>query len=198
MIPVNEVATPAGFKKKAKLPGEAWLKANPGAIRPKAFWIPFTPKLAEGFDHLCGYAAMLDPTGGTVDHFISFKNRPDLAYEWSNYRFASGPLNSSKRNADAAVLDPYDVGVGWFEIILPSLQLRLTSQVPAAYKAKAEYTLNRLQLRDGERVIRWRWAWYELYLQGKLSIDGLRQVAPLIAAAVDKQRPNSTRAATKK
>jgi hypothetical protein len=122
MIPVNEVATPAGFKKKAKLPGEAWLK----------------------------------------------------------------------------VLDPYDVGVGWFEIILPSLQLRLTSQVPAAYKAKAEYTLNRLQLRDGERVIRWRWAWYELYLQGKLSIDGLRQVAPLIAAAVDKQRPNSTRAATKK
>ncbi len=122
-----------------------------------------------------------------MDHFLSWKNRPDLAYEWSNYRFASSPMNASKQNADDAVLDPYEVGPGWFEIILPSLQMRVTDAVPAAFRAKAEFTLKRLKLRDGETVIRWRRSWYELYLDGNLALDGLRSVAPLIAAAVERQ-----------
>jgi hypothetical protein len=187
MIPVKRVREPQDFKAKVKVPGDAWRKANPSAVRPKAFWAPYTHKLAAGFEHRCGYAAMFDPTGGTVDHYLSLKNRPDLAYEWSNYRFVSGPLNSSKQNADRAVLDPYEVDQGWFEIILPSLQLRVTSVVPGALKEKAEYTLRRLQLQDGERVIRWRKSWYDMYQQGKLSLEGLQWVAPLIAVAVQRQ-----------
>lgn len=187
MIPVTKVRKPRGFDAAVKQPGNAWLAKNPTAKRPRALWEPYAPTLAAGFGDLCGYAAMHDPTGGTVDHFLSFKSRRDLAYEWSNFRFASAPLNSSKRNADAAVLDPFEVGVGWFEIILPSLQLRLTDAVPKAYRAKAEFTLRRLNLRDGERIIRWRQSWYQMYTSGQLSLDGLRQVAPLLAAAVDAQ-----------
>lgn len=130
---------------------------------------------------------MYDHTGGTVDHFLSFKHHRDLAYEWRNYRFASGPLNASKRDADDAVLDPFEVGAGWFEIILPSLQMRVTDVVPADYRAKAEFTLKRLKLRDGERVIRWRRSWYRMYTNGQLTLDGLRTVAPLLAAAVEAQ-----------
>ena len=48
----------------------------------------FTTHLSDGFGNLCGYAAMHDPTGGTVDHFLSFRHHRDLAYEWGNYRFA--------------------------------------------------------------------------------------------------------------
>jgi hypothetical protein len=118
--------------------------------------------------------------------YLSYRNRPDLAYEWTNYRFASAPLNASKKHADDSVLDPYEVGAGWFEIILPSLQLRATSAVPLALREKAEYTLKRLRLRDGERVIRWRRQWYAMYQQGKLPLAGLRDVAPLIAAAVER------------
>lgn len=187
MIPVAKVPKPRGFDAKAKLPGNAWLAEHPQAQRPPALWAPYTAHLSEGFADLCGYAAMHDPTGGTVDHYLSFRHRRDLAYEWSNYRFASEPLNSSKRNADAAVLDPFEVGAGWFEIILPSLQLRVTNAVPAALRAKAEYTLQRLKLRDGERVIRWRKSWYDMYLSGRLTLDGLRGVAPLLAAAVETQ-----------
>ena len=84
----------------------------------------------------------------------------------------------------AAMLDPYQVGEGWFEIVLPSLQMRVSDAVPAAMKAKAEHTLQRLKLRDGERVIRWRQSWYILYCSGGLTLDGLRQVAPLLASAV--------------
>ena len=187
MIPVAKVKKPRGFDAKVKVPGIAWLAKNQTARRPPALWGPYTAGLAEGFGNLCGYAAMYDHTGGTVDHFLSFKHHRHLAYEWSNYRFASGPLNSSKGNADDTVLDPYEVGAGWFEIILPSLQMRLTDAVPAAYRTKAEFTLKRLKLRDGERVIRWRRSWYKMFISGQLNLDGLRTVAPLLAAAVEAQ-----------
>jgi hypothetical protein len=186
MIPVAKVKKPKDFDAKVKAPGDQWLKDNPKAKRPKALWTPYTKTLADGFAGLCGYAAMHDPTGGTVDHYLSFKNHPKKAFDWSNYRYASGTLNSSKRNADDTVLDPFEVQAGWFEIELPSLQMRVTDAVPIAFRAKAEYTLTRLGLRDGERVLRWRQSWYEQYLSGNLTVDGLRKWAPLIADAVEK------------
>ncbi len=184
VIPVARVRKPLGFDKNVKSPGNQWLRDHPDAKRPKAFWERYTPDLARGFGHLCGYAAMLDPTGGTVDHYRSFRNHRGLAYEWSNYRFASAPLNSSKQNADTEVLDPYEIGPGWFEILLPSLQMRATEKVPTGLRAKAEFTLTRLQLRDGERIIRWRRSWYAAYCSGQLTLEGLQTFAPLIAAAV--------------
>lgn len=187
MIGVAKVKKPTGFDAKVKTPGDLWLKANPGAKRPKALWEPYTAILSEAYRNRCGYAAMLDPTGGSVDHYLSFKNHPALAYEWSNYRFASNTLNSSKRNADASVLDPQEVQPGWFKILLPSLQMVATDAVPKSHKAKAEFTLTRLKLRDGERIIRWRRSWYQMYLDEKLNLDGLRDVAPLIAEAVEAQ-----------
>lgn len=185
MIPVPKVKRPKEFNAKVKAPGDTWLKANPEAKRPKALWGPYTATLSEGFSDLCGYAAMYDPTGGTVDHFLSFKNHRHLAYEWGNYRFASETLNKSKQNADDSVLDPYEVGDGWFEIVLPSLQMKITDAVPVKYRGKAEFTLKRLKLRDGERIIRWRQSWFNMYLSGELTIAGLRRVAPLIASAVE-------------
>lgn len=187
MIPVAKVRKPRGFDTKVQMPGSTWLARNPTAKRPPPLWAPYIASLADGFNNLCGYAAMYDPTGGTVDHFLSFKHHRNRAYQWSNYRFASAPLNASKGDADAAILDPHEVGAGWFEIMLPSLQMRVTDAVPAAYRAKAEFTLKRLKLRDGERVIRWRRAWYRLYTEGRLTLEGLRTVAPLLAAAVETQ-----------
>ena len=187
MIGVAKVNEPPGFQAKVKTPGDQWLKANPGAKRPKALWEPYTATLSEAYENRCGYAAMLDPTGGSVDHYLSFKNHPTLAYEWSNYRFASTTLNSSKRNADATVLDPQEVKPGWFKILLPSLQMVATDAVPKSHKDRAEFTLTRLKLRDGERIIRWRLSWYQMYNAGKLNLAGLRNVAPLIAEAVEAQ-----------
>ncbi|UZE22974.1 hypothetical protein LOY67_23670 [Pseudomonas sp. B21-056] len=186
MIPVAKPDEPDDFEKNVRTPGNQWLKDNPGAARPSPFWNKCATELADHYSNLCGYAAMLDPTGGTLDHYLSYKHHPELAYEWSNYRFASGTLNSIKKTADDTVLDPHEVGAGWFEIILPSLQMCTTDAIPAAYRAKAEYTLKRLNLRDGERIIRWRQSWYSMYKRKKLPLEGLREVAPLIADAVEK------------
>ncbi len=187
MIRVGRVPEPPAFDREARQPGQAWLAARSDVKRPKDFWSPFKNELRDGFRSLCGYAAMFDPTGGMIDHYLSYRNHPHLAYEWSNYRFASSTMNSIKNRADEAVLDPYEVEDGWFEIILPSLQMRTTEHVPPELRARAEATLSRLRLRDDERLIRWRQSWYEMYRDGELTLDGLQRVAPLIAAAVRKE-----------
>ena len=187
MIHFDPVSEPADFDKKARKRGAAWLKSHPKAKRPYDYWTPFKPALADGFGNLCGYSAMVEPVG-TVDHFVSVKTDKSLAYEWDNYRYSAEWMNKSKQNADGAVHDPFEVQEGWFELLLPSLQLRLTDSVPPGQLDKARFTLKRLHLEHDERIIRQRRSWYRMYQQGKLSLGGLHEVAPLIARAVEKQQ----------
>jgi hypothetical protein len=187
MIRFERVPEPYDFDRLARTPGLAWLAAHPDAKRPKDYWSPFKPQLADGFRQLCAYSAMWEGVG-TVDHFRSCKRHPHLIYEWSNYRYASAWINSSKQNADDQILDPHEVEDGWFEILLPSLQLVVTDAVPPERRAQTEHTLKRLHLRDDERILRLRREWYRLYQEGKLTIEGLHERAPLIARAVEKAR----------
>lgn len=179
------VPEPKAFDCEVRQPGLRWLETHPDASRPRPYWTRFKPALAEGFRNLCGYSAMFEPVS-TVDHFISWRNDASLTYEWSNLRFASQWINSSKQTIDEQVLDPYEVEDGWFEITLPSLQLVLTENIPDKFRKRAEFTLIRLRLRDDERVIKQRRVWYRLYREGKLPLEGLREMAPLIARAVEK------------
>ncbi|MGK7905311.1 MAG: hypothetical protein AB4352_28670 [Hormoscilla sp.] len=178
---------PPEFDSKVRQPGNNWLAKNPQLQkRPRDYWSAFKSDLADGFGNLCGYSVMYEPVG-TVDHYLSCDNYRHLAYEWSNYRYASAWVNSSKGNIDDRVLDPFEVGDDWFEIILPSLELVLTDKIPAEARRRAEFTLTRLRLRDDERVLRQRQQWYQLYLDGDITLSGLAKKAPLIARAVNKQ-----------
>ena len=112
-----------------------------------------------------------DPTA-TVDHFLSFHNHRYLSYEWSNYRYVAGWLNSSKRNLDDRLLDPFDVEDSWFEILLSSLQLVLMDKVPDDQRQKIEFTLKRLGLDDDERILRQREEWFRMYEQGEITLEG--------------------------
>jgi hypothetical protein len=44
-----------------------------------------------------------------------------------------------------------------------------------------------LPIAHDERVLKQRRHWYQKYREGKLSLEGLRDVAPLIAAAEEKR-----------
>jgi hypothetical protein len=188
MIPFDPPDEPPTFDEKARKPGTAWLDQHPQNThpRPKDFWTPFLPALAAGFGELCAYTAIHEPVG-TVDHYLSCTRHRDQSYEWRNYRFACHKVNAKKGDLDVELLDPFEVQDGWFEIQLPSLQLVLTAAVPARRRARAEFTLRRLGLRDEEWAIRQRRAWYALYQSGHLSLDGLEHHAPLIARAVRRQ-----------
>ena len=185
MIRVERVGEPTEFDRRARVPGHAWLAANPGRKRPKDYWTPFKGELALGFRNLCAYSAMYEPVG-TVDHFVSCEEDRSRAYEWDNYRYCAAWINSSKGNVPAAqILDPFDIEEGWFELHLPSLQLRVSDRIPDELRDRAEYVLDRLRLCDDERVMRQRREWYRMYEDGEISQDGLEGKAPLIAAAID-------------
>lgn len=187
MIPFDRVAQPAGFRERAEIPGNRWLRRHPDAVRPRDFWSPFRPELADGFRNLCAYSAIFEPHG-TVDHFVSFSEDRLRAYDWDNYRYCSAWVNQSKSSARASdLLDPFEVCAGWFEILLPSLQLRVSNRAPLEIRERAEYVIERLHLRDDERALRTRRSWLALYESGDLTLRGLRQRAPLIADAVERQ-----------
>ncbi len=185
MIRFEPVPKPAGFAAAVEVPGATWLDNNPKAKRPKDLWTPFKGALADGFRSLCAYSAMYEPVG-TVDHFVSWHEDQSKAYEWENYRYCAGWINSSKRNVKAAeIFDPFEVKDGWFKIILPSLQLIVSDTIPDDHRERAEFVLKRLHLRDDERVLRQRREWLRMYQESEINLDGLRTKAPLIARAVE-------------
>ena len=188
MIPFQLAAEPPAFEEKCRQPGRTWLAEHPGYDRPKDLWSAFEPDLNRAFKSLCGWCAMLTMRG-QVDHFIPVATlkstgRDELAYEWSNFRYIDGWLNQKKSTAE--VLDPFAVQVGWFEILLPSMQLVATESIPAHFKDRAEFTLERLGLRDHEVIVRYRNIWFDMYRNKGLSLDELRFRAPLIAEAVER------------
>lgn len=193
MIPVKKEildAEPPTFDAECRKKGGAWLVNNPKpsrkAKRPTDFWSPFRPALADAFSNLCAYGAMHEPNG-TVDHFLPVHADESLAYEWTNYRYVTGWINSSK-NKCPVVLDAFQVKQGWFEILLPSLQLvAVKSKIPLKYHDLVDRTITRLHLQDDERVVRQRRQWLALYEQEELTLNGLRKMAPLIAMAVEKR-----------
>lgn len=192
MIPVAPVAEPDDFDERVRRRGAAWLAEHPTAVDPRPYWIAFLPHLREGFGRLCGYAAMFVPNGnGTVDHHRSQRDNPALLYEWSNLRFASTLMNTSKKAR--TVLDPYEVGAGWFEVLLPSMELVARYEhIPRERHALVRATLEALPLVHDERIVRQRREWYVMFRSGELSLEGLRRVAPLIAEAVDRWRAHRT------
>ena len=191
MIHFDEVPEPSGFRERAVAPGERWLAEHPDTGRPPNYWAPFREALAAGFNSLCGYSAMYEPVG-TVDHWVSIHEDRSRAYDWTNYRFASPRMNACKsRVLSSEILDPYVVQDGWFEVLLPSLQLVVTEAVPEEFRGRAEFVLRRLRLRDDECVLRQREEWYRMYRDGELTLDGLAGKAPLIAEAVRLSQPRS-------
>ncbi len=189
MIHFDKTDEPENFDADVRRSGLRWLEDHPDAGRPKDYWNKVKPDLAKAFGRLCAYSCMYEPVG-TVDHYLSCsaclkRDEGYRVYEWDNYRFASGWINSSKQNADDTVLDPFEVEDGWFEILLPSLELIASDCAPNSLRPKAEYTLTRLHLRNDQRVIRQRQEWYRMYRDGEITLEGLRKKAPLLARAVD-------------
>lgn len=175
---------PADFDARVRQRGMRWLAARPHG-RPLPYWNEACAAVDRAFAGLCAYRVIHQHGCGSVDHFVSLDEDRALAYEWSNYRYCAGWLNSSKQEVRSdQILDPFEVEDEWFEITLPSLQLRVTDACPSALRAKAEFTIQRLKLRDGERAIRGRQALMELYVAGRLPIETMQVLCPLLARAL--------------
>lgn len=179
---------PEKFNERCRVRGNRWLSENEGYERPADYWSEFKPELREAFSGLCAYCAMriMD---GQVDHFrpisiLKEEGNDSQAYEWKNFRYGEGIINRKKWKH--IVLDPFDVREGWFEIQLPSLQLVATNKIPERKYQLALFTIQKLGLQDSEVVVRYRQTLFQMYREGKITLEGLRYMAPLLADAVQK------------
>lgn len=161
MINVQRQPEPADFDEKVRKPGLKYLKlaGKTGKIdwkSPKAtVWRNCRNELYAAYKGLCCYVAMhISPStvnkndlySASVEHFIPKSQRPELAYEWSNYRLASRKANSDRQTK--SVLDPFLVKNDWFELELFSGEVNPNPTLPKNLLSKVINTINNLNLND--------------------------------------------------
>jgi hypothetical protein len=185
MMHFDRPVEPAGFHERVRVPGENWL-SNHRSAKPELFpdyWKRFRHELGDGFTWLCAYSAVRT-VDGEVDHYRSKSKCPELAYEWSNYRYASSRINSRKSTHDQAILDPFEVQDDWFEVQLGTWQLLITDNLPPDQRMRAEFTLEKLGLGSGDDAVRTRRIYYDEFAKGGSTLQSLDKSVPLVARAV--------------
>lgn len=194
---VDPPRRPRGWQTHVFQRGRRWLREWPGdnrcAERPADLWRrpyfrdpsrSWLDVIGESFRYLCCYTATYVPNG-QVDHFVPWQairgtRRAELAYEWSNIRYSDGWINQSK--GGDAFPDPFEVRDEWFELHLPSLELRATASVPDEQRVAVENIMRRIG-RD-ERVMKTRRRYFGLYRRGECSLRFLDEQIPLLARAL--------------
>lgn len=167
MIPVEPIGPPPGFAAKVVRPAKTWITkkgwtwtAPPpdgqSSLLP-SYWTTVLDDLHEGYSGICAYLSVythrsLD--GTSVDHYLpKSKSAVSLAYDWSNYRLASRPMNTNKWDHQD-VLDPFTLPLGLFELNLLSGKVRINTAVApvgSLLHDQAWHTLKeRLKLNHGE------------------------------------------------
>lgn len=192
MIPVIRQAEPANFDQRVRQRGLQWLAnrgfplqgALPRNAKLPDYWTECLKDLRDLYQGICAYIAVYIPEvvgNPSVEHFRPKSLYAEHVYEWNNYRFVCGLLNSCKGNHED-VLDPFEIAPRTFELT-HSLNV-----VPGAatdnddgLKNSVNATIRRLKLNDTDRK-RLRTRLWEAYLKRSITAEVLREESPFVAA----------------
>ena len=190
MIRVAQKPEYPGFNSQVRQPGEAFLSvcSNPTSeqFRKRSFWSRAAKELHAAYSGICAYTATYLPDQGSVDHFVPKTVDPKLAYEWSNYRLASGRVNSCKGN-QTNILDPFQVDDDWFEMDIPSCLLKAKSSLPKDLRARINGTINSLRLNADDHYVQERCNILIAYAKAEIALNFLKTRYPFLAKEVIRQ-----------
>lgn len=184
MIHVEPQPEPPDFDEHVRRPG---LQALAEGRQPD-HWRRCLDDLCRAYGRVCAYLCLwIDHGTGarSVDHFLPKSRRPDLTYEWTNYRLACVTMNSRKGEAED-VLDPFEVQDGWFVLEFTFLQVMPSPDLDAPTKARVLATIARLRLNDHECRAA-RAAYYDRFREGEMTAARLDRCAPLVARELRRQ-----------
>ena len=195
MIRVTPAPEPAQFDEQVRQPGLALIAeltteaGSEDAIPSSAFkpyWRRAIDDLLISYNHTCAYLSMHISRieTATVDHFVAKSKAWDQVYEWRNYRLAYSLMNARKGVAD--ILDPFEIGEGWFALELVGFQVVPGDGLPADVRAQVDETIATLRLSDNICCER-RAAYAMDYWAGEVSLSYLRRHAPFVAAELERQ-----------
>ena len=182
MIRVHEQPEPSYFHEEVRGKGRNWLDKHP-AGEPEPYWRgKCLDDLGRAYKRICAYTCeQVSPVTGfaSVDHFVAKNPHRDLAYEWSNYRFACGAVNARKGKV-GDIPDPFLLPAGAYELE-PSLGLMRVGAVvapedrPFFQKAIDRLGLNREDIQE-DRLLR-----YRNYQNRKIVFSLLSEYYPFLA-----------------
>ena len=186
MIRVAPAVEPAQFDEQVRQPGLALIArlaeeaGSKDAIPPcrfKPYWRCALDNLLASYSRTCAYLSLHIPrAAGTpsVDHMVAKSKAWDRVYEWRNYRLACLLMNARKGVAD--VLDPFEVGDGWFALELVEFQVVPGHGLPAGVHARVVETIATLRLSDSI-CCKARAQYAQDYWTGEISLSYLRRHA---------------------
>lgn len=190
MIRLTLKDEPAGFDKKVRRRGAAFLRGNPAPtgkeFLPHGYWKDAAKDLHAAYSGICAYSCMLIPPPGTVDHFFPKSSYPQLAYEWSNYRLSSHRLNTYKAES-TQVIDPFVVQPGWFVLDVPSCLIKPGSALNDVVSEQVRATIDLLKLNADDYLVQERCDILMSYATGDLSIGFLARRYPFLAFELERQ-----------
>ncbi|MBS1911237.1 MAG: hypothetical protein JST22_04565 [Bacteroidetes bacterium] len=196
MIHVEEQPEPKHFDAKVRAKGLKHLKSRKIALAkplpPKteinSYWRDCLDDLYRSYNGVCAYLCVYFERAigaGSVDHFIAKSTLAGEAYEWSNFRLACSTMNSRKRAYDD-VLDPFEIGNGWFRLELVSGAIYPNPGLPKDRHSSVQRTIDRLGLDDpGNREMRARH--FQLYLDEMYKPEYLRTISPFVWMEAQRQ-----------
>jgi hypothetical protein len=178
MLRVEIPVEPLDFDSLVRAPGMDWMKENnidlekplPKRTEIPSYWRRCVDNLRASFGEWCCYTGryLYESDIVPVDHLLPKKDHPNLAYEWSNFRYTAYRVNS--RKWQKYILDPACLPKGIAVYVLEffdgsiSANLDLKSDLPGLYQA-ADDTIEELGLDEPlyrrERMLIW-----DTYLNG--------------------------------
>ena len=126
------------------------------------------------------------PEQGSVDHYLPKTTHPHLAYEWNNFRLASGRVNTCKGN-QTGIIDPFLVENDWFFMEIPACLLRPNPTLPRELRTRISNTINSLRLNADDNYVQERCNILIEFAKNEISLGFLNRRYPFLAKEVTRQ-----------
>ena len=151
-------------------------------------WTKAIPDMLERYGRICAYVCVyIERIIGapSIDHWIPKSVDPERAYEWDNFRLACSLMNSRKGTKDM-LLDPFEIGEGWFELEFVCFQVISSRRLPPHQQLQAAHTVEELHLNCSE-CLSLRRSQVEAYAQVHVSFEHLEGRSPFVARELRRQ-----------
>jgi len=123
---------------------------------------------------------------GTVDHYQPKSLRPEVAYEWNNYRLAYDKVNQYKAE-HTDVLDPFTIQPGWFVLDFANFLVKPSNGLPLKVDAQVRASISRLRLNRDDALVQLRFSVVREYATGHIDLDFVKRYYPFIAYELERQ-----------
>ncbi len=154
------------------------------------YWREVLPEMLVSYERRCAYLAMyIHPATGapTVDHVLPKSYAWNEVYEWTNYRLCAAIINANK-GALLTLVDPTEIGPGWFTLNLKTLHVEIGPSAPPAKHSPIRDTLpvlnHKLCVSEREEYVRGYWLGSAT---GGFDLAHLERRAPFVADELARQ-----------